>query len=464
METDTNPNTDPLTPFVDGAIRLLEETVYKNQYIPKMPDSEGRPMFPSAKQQFFLALPHREILLGGARRGGKSVAMLAAALQYVECPGYSACIIRRSLDELKKPDGLIFQSHEWLRGTDAKYNGSTHQWRFPSGATLQFIHIASDLEASAVKGTGYQFIGFEELTEFTEYQYTYPFGSLQKMAGSTIPLRVRATTNPGGPGHEWVMRRFNTSDDPSIPPNEDRVFIKALYTDNPGIDHAEMEKSLDQLDPLTRAWHKYGDWLAQASGNLFQREHIRLIHEVPRHNITQKVRSWDLAGTPVSSLTPDPDWSAGVLILRRADDTFIIADMECGRVSPADVETMVRCTAELDGGDTDIVIQQDPGSAGKSLIDHYTRNVVPNYYVVPYRPTGDKVTRAKPLSAAMATGKILFVDTPKIRKLIDQMMMFPSSAAHDDFVDAASVAYNSMLEPPVIGPFFRPAVPTKYRF
>jgi hypothetical protein len=74
------------------------------------------PIDPSPKQASFLSWAGREALFGGAGGGGKSIALLMAALQFCDVPGYNALIFRRSLTDLELPDGLIDVSRDWLDG------------------------------------------------------------------------------------------------------------------------------------------------------------------------------------------------------------------------------------------------------------------------------------------------------------------------------------------------------------
>ena len=268
-----------------------------NSYIPHKP---------TAKQWAFLLLPHREAFYGGAAGGGKSDALLMAALQYVDIPGYSAIIFRRTLTELKGADGLIPRSHEWLAQTPAKYIPSDHSWYFPTEnpdgsvgtpARLEFGYIGEGNNYTKYQGRAYQFVGWDELTHHFENHYLYLFSRLRKTVCSVhqinpttgapnyvpgcpicnlvqqVPLRQRGASNPGGVGHSWVKKRYQIGPhmDPKeakkrdielkyIGHNPDRPFIPAFIQDNPYLDQQGYEAGLDELDPITRAQLKKGDW------------------------------------------------------------------------------------------------------------------------------------------------------------------------------------------------------------
>jgi hypothetical protein len=185
--------------FLAESLSLLTATVLDNPFIP---------IEPTEPQAVFLTLTCLEALYGGAAGGGKSVALLAAALQFVEVPEYSAILFRRTFADLSLPGALIPMSHSWLSGTDAVWDAQRHQWNFPSGATLAFGYIDTENDHYRYQGAEFQFIGFDELTQFREMQYRYMMSRLRRPEGMTLPLRVRAASNPGGIGHEWVRDRF----------------------------------------------------------------------------------------------------------------------------------------------------------------------------------------------------------------------------------------------------------------
>lgn len=236
---------------------MFRLTVETNPYLAKQ--SLSPPQFR------FLTWPAREILYGGAAGGGKSFALLAAALQYVTVPGYAALLLRRSFSDLNQPKALIPLSHELLCETDARWDGQKYRWTFPNGATLSFGYLDSEIDKYRYQGAAYQFIGYDELTQFTETQYLYLHSRLRKLEGMPVPLRVRAATNPGGTGHAWVRNRF--IDERSK--REGCVFIPAKLEDNPWLDQQAYETSLAELDRVTRQQLRHGDWDIRPDGNLF---------------------------------------------------------------------------------------------------------------------------------------------------------------------------------------------------
>lgn len=89
------------------------------------------PLTPTPRQEAFLMLKAFEVFYGGAAAGGKSAALLMAALQYADVPGYEALILRPTVAELMLPGGLISLSHDWLGSTQAQWIGELKQWCFP---------------------------------------------------------------------------------------------------------------------------------------------------------------------------------------------------------------------------------------------------------------------------------------------------------------------------------------------
>jgi hypothetical protein len=212
-------------------------------------------------------------MYGGAAGGGKSDALLMGALQYVDVPGYAAILFRRTYADLALPGGLIPRSQEWLTGSDATWSEVHHRWTFPSGATVSFGYLQTSKDRYRYGSSEFQYIGWDELTEFPEDDYAFLFSRLRKPSGvddahplAQVPLRMRSATNPGGRGHAWVKRRFIEKrprpDDPEDTPAKcaRRVFIPARLTDNPHVDHESYIEALGNLNREDRARLLSGDW------------------------------------------------------------------------------------------------------------------------------------------------------------------------------------------------------------
>lgn len=270
---------------------------------------------PTAKQTAYLMLPHREAFFGGAAGGGKSEALLACALQYVNIPGYAALIIRKTLSDLKLPSSLLARAHEWLAPrSDCAFMAGEHSYYFPTKddkgrpaepAKIVFGYIGQvSAEGQGVRtryqSAEFQTVCFDELTQHFLPDYLYMFSRMRKrvcpkhklrkeinpetkkeetvpnyvddcwwcQTYKSMPLRIRSASNPGNSGHGWVKDRFGIKPliDPAtghtryIGTNPDRPYIPAFVWDNPFIDQAGYLEGLSNLDPVTREQLKQGDW------------------------------------------------------------------------------------------------------------------------------------------------------------------------------------------------------------
>ena len=238
----------------------------------QVPASRLSPHEPSPKQQQFLDLRCLEAFYGGAAGGGKSEALLMAALQYVHVPGYSALILRKDTQRLQLAGGLIPRSLEWFSGKGATWNAGRRQWLFPTSgppATISFGYLNHPLDKYRYGSSEFQFIAFDELTEFTEEDYLFLFSRLRKVRALDVPLRMRSASNPGGVGHVWVKQRFVAEARSS-----GRAFIPARIQDNPALDEREYRRSLSHLPPLLRERLMNGDWSVLEEG-MFRADWLR---------------------------------------------------------------------------------------------------------------------------------------------------------------------------------------------
>ena len=142
---------------------------------------------PSLTQKVFLKSQSTEVLFGGAAGGGKSSALIMAALQYVDVPNYSAILFRRTYADLALPGALMDRFRDWVASyDDVHWNANMYTATFPSGARVTFGYLNNVNDYLRYKGSEFQFIGMDEVTEIREADYRYMFSRLRRPA--TGPL------------------------------------------------------------------------------------------------------------------------------------------------------------------------------------------------------------------------------------------------------------------------------------
>lgn len=403
------------------------------------------PYDPTPKQRAFLLMNEvKEVLYGGAAGGGKSIAQLMGALQYVDIPGYSAILFRRTYADLSLPGALIDVSKQWLmpfvEAKEVKWSEKEKQYTFPSGATLNFGYLENDNDCYRYQGAEFQYIGIDECTHVSPSNYRYMFSRLRKPKSLQVPLRFRATCNPGGMYGEYYYQRFFVEGK-----DNGRIFIGAGLKDNPYLDADAYRESLNELDPVEREQLLNGNWEIKQNGDLLDRHWFQIVphHEVPQ--AATHVRFWDLAGTDPSKRKGknkrEPDWSVGFK-LANYQGLYWIEDIIRVQKKPHELEEVVRQAAELDGYSCAVRMEQEPGSSGIITIDHFARNVLNGFDFAGVSSTGSKVERARPASAAAQAGRVFISDRCRnLLAFLDEADLFPYGS-HDDTIDGFSGAFN----------------------
>lgn len=239
---------------------------------------------PQPRQAVFMARGEDEVLFGGAAGGGKSDVLVAEALRQVHIKHYKGLILRKTYPQLTELIDKTLNLYPQIF-PKAKYNSTTHTWKFPSGAKIIFGSLPHSKDKYNYQGQAYDFIGFDELTQFTYEEYIY-LVSRNRPNGPDTRVYMRATANPGGIGHGWVKDRFITAAPPmttvweevkaKLPNGEERalkrsrIFVPSLLTDNEALirnDPGYMAR-LASLPEAQRKALLYGDW-DSFSGQVF---------------------------------------------------------------------------------------------------------------------------------------------------------------------------------------------------
>jgi len=244
-----------------------------------------------------------EIFFGGARGGGKSDAMLGDWMDHADRYGENASglMIRRTYVELAD---IIERSRVLFRPLGWVYNETEKTWRDPKGARLKFAYLDRDSDAEGYQGHSYTKLYVEEAGNFPSPAPIFKlFATLRSGAG--VPVTVRLTGNPGGPGHQWVRARYV---DPAPLGNRiirdpgtglERIYIPSRVANNPHIDVEAYTQRLRAVGSkeLVAAWLE-GDW-SVTMGAFFDEwnlaRHVIRPFEIPKDWMRFRSMDWGSA-------------------------------------------------------------------------------------------------------------------------------------------------------------------------
>jgi len=429
--------------MTDAQIKELQGALSPrtNKYIPGTP---------TPKQAAALLMNNvKEILYGGAAGGGKSYFLLFAALQYVDVPNYSAILFRKTFSDLMLPGALIPMAQQWLgpfiQAGEVKWYDKEKRFVFPSGSTLSFGYLDAKGDYLRYQGAEFQFVGMDECTHIAPESYRYLFSRLRRLKNSSIPIRFRATCNPGGTYGDYYYNRFFVDNLDENTGKPKRFFLQAGLDDNPHLDAVTYREALAELDPITRAQLEKGDWEIRPSGDLFDTSWFIPINANEIPSATRWVRFWDLAAIDPKKRvnkgnSRDPDSTIGFK-LGMNQGCYYIADIIKVQKAPGDVEQLIAATAAADGHSCAIRMENEGGSAGIANIDRYARDILLGYNFAGVHPVASKIERARPAAAATQVGSVFISD--RCRNLTDfyaQASAFPNGV-HDDTIDGFSGAF-----------------------
>jgi len=434
-------------------------------------------------QELFLSSSADIVIYGGSAGGGKTYGLLLESLRHIDVKGFGAVIFRRTSPQIRNEGGLWDTSEELFPHVGGTPKESVLMWDFDQfGTSVKFAHLEHEKNKLDYQGAQIPLIEFDELTHFTQSQFFYMLSRNRSTCG--VKPYIRATTNPdadswlvvGGSGWgsgliswwinedgfpitdrsgviRWFIRvndELIWADSPeeiiqkhpeSIP--KSLTFIEAKLKDNIILEEKDpgYRANLMALPRVERERLLGGNWKVRpAAGMYFRREWFEIVERTPTG---YGLRNWDLAATEPTSNNPSPDWTAGLKLVEREGTTYI-SDLRHVQKKPAGVEKLVVHTASVDGAETEISMEQEPGSSGKITIDHYAR-LLKGHMFSGVPSTKAKELRAGPVSSAAENGLIKVVRADWNEKLFDELESFPEGE-HDDIVDALSGAFNKLAE------------------
>lgn len=434
-------------------------------------------------QTAFLSSPADIVIYGGAAGGGKTFGLLLECLRHTDNGGFGAVIFRRDSKQIKNEGSLLDSSNEiypLVGGVCTGYPMPT--WTFPSGAKVSFSHLQLEKDKFSWQGAQVCLIAFDELTHFSASQFWYLLSRNRSTCG--IKPYVRATCNPDA--DSWVRGLIDWWIDENGFAIEERSGVlrwffrdagEIVWGDSPeelkekyGVGEADvksltfissniydnailLEKDpgyLSNLKALTLVDRQRlldGNWnVRPQAGMIFKRSQVEVIDSIP-NDVISWCRAWDLGATVVSVDSPSPDATAGVLIGKRKNGRFVVADVVRVCEIAAEVRRTIKNTCAADAAkykDVSVRLPQDPGQAGKAQAADFVKYLA-GYRVKTQTVNGDKVTRSEPLAAQWQAGNVDIVAGSWNEMYFNELEMFPDGA-HDDMVDASGDAFIALSE------------------
>lgn len=378
------------------------------------------------QERFWMSQARSRAFIGGVG-SGKTMAGCAEAFR-PEYAGATGAFIAPTFPMLRDATLAMFlglcetaEAQGWP--VLANFNKGDMVAQLNTGTTILF---RSSDDPERLRGPNLGFFYLDEAALMKRRTWDIMIGRLREQPG-----RSWLTTTPKG--FNWIYDLFVTQ---RLPGYE---LIKSSSRDNPYLP-ADFVSSLEQAYAgAFRQQEIEGDFV-QPEGALAQRQWFGIVEAIPAG--ARRVRYWDFAATEKKLASDDPDFTAGVK-LAYADGVYYVEHVIQERLDPADVDWLVLQTANADGGDVEIGIEQEPGASGKAMAAYMIRALA-GYNVRANTATGDKVTRSMPWLAQAQAGNVKLLRAPWNSDYLDEVTMFPVGA-HDDMIDATSGAFSRLV-------------------
>ena len=417
------------TDFHHDTYDLLTETIYNNPYC------KFKPYPKQAIPILYASMPEKygddgtrkpnDVLAGAGGFGGKTFLASMLAVQYLQAPDYTCLVTRRNYAELLDTNSVWDNLTDWCCDEDrlgkdlvCEYKKSpTPQITAPNGNTIYFKAFDRDEKKQKFKSASYDRIINDEASELPEAVLRFQYRSSRNT--SRIPRSIINLSNPGGESTDYLVENFVDGPKP---------YIALDWRDNPHIDKAAYEGSLNELDYIDQQYQKYGNWhYKPTAGDLISYDILNKSFISPADYIEREVMFCTM-GIDLAGKGRDNTVAANLILL---DNNLIVCNDIMIEPS-AYPEDYIYDIVERQAENNDlykITFEAEPGSDSVYNMRYWKKDVL-QYLIYEYglliddeHPSKNKFTRARPIAKAIKNGQLKFCETLR-EKLIQNNGLF----------------------------------------
>jgi len=232
--------------------------------------------------------------------------------------------------------------------------------------------------------------------------------------------------------YEKTQKKYVTSIGFSDPREYEGELLWPAHIDEKAL--SEMESTLGEFGTASQLQQRP----VPRHGGIFDREMLKVVNAVPE-NIYARYRYWDIAATEKGGA-----YTVGVRMARTKDGNYFVEDVVRVQYGSRKRDSLIRATAEKDGREVKIFIEQEGGSAGKDAASGFIK-LLDGFTVKTDKPRGDKELRADPFASQVNAGNVKLLRGDWNKQYIEELGVFPRGR-YKDQVDASSGCYSMLAK------------------
>jgi predicted phage terminase large subunit-like protein len=431
-------------------------------------------------------------IYGGAAYCGKTFALLLDFARFANDPQYRAVIFRRTSPQITNEGGLFDTAGDIYPPVGAIPKITTHEYEFPSGATIRFAHLQHEKTKFDWQGAQLDRLGYDELSHFTESQFFYLLSRVRSPHG--VATKIRAGTNPDA--ESWVARFIEWWIGEDGYPDRDkagvlRYFVRidgeikwgdswqALAQQYPDLVATVGDYSTKLLQPLSvtfvpgtlfdniigvtadptylgklQSLHPVerdrllgGNWKVRyMQGLVFSRQWFNVLPPELAPTSGLECRFWDIAATAKELATSNHYYTAGTK-MNRTGDRYTILHSVWDQVGPSEVENLIVSTAKIDGKRCIVRFELEGGANAVIFANSLVQKLRQLGFNAEFKaPRGDKVARALPFATAAHNNEVDLLQGLWNETYLDCALKFDGTPKPlvNDVIDSSSGCFNEL--------------------